>query len=43
MNALPIKRDLILAYRISLVIAILMADVSVARLAWGAGTHGPPS
>jgi len=35
MNALPITRDLTLAYRVSLAVAVLMAFVSVAGLVWG--------
>jgi hypothetical protein len=36
-DGLPLKRDLTLAYRVSLVVATLMAVVSVAGFAWGSG------
>jgi len=35
MDTLPLKRDLTVAYRISLLIALLMVVVSVGGLAWG--------
>ena len=35
MDTLPLKRDLTLAYRTSLLIALLMVVVSVGGLAWG--------
>src|SRR5450759_4140588 len=35
MDTLPLKRDLTVAYRTSLLIALLMVIVSAAGLAWG--------
>jgi len=41
MNALPIKRDLTLAYRLSLAVAVLMAGASAAGIVLGsAGLYG---
>jgi hypothetical protein len=41
MDTLPLKRDLTLAYRTSLLIALLMVVVSAAGLAWGStGLYG---
>ena len=37
MNVLPIKRDLALAYRLSLAVAVLMAAASAAGIALGFG------